>query len=75
MVSDKRFFHIGMLQPLKVNKHCQTLIIFKNKLNHQLNIVILKYVAHYEMFCEVFFFLHNFISSQFLILPEVFYTN
>ena len=26
------------------------------------------------MFCEMFFFLHKFMSRKFFILPEVFYT-
>ena len=51
----------------KVKKHSQTLIILKNQLNHQLNIVILKKFAHYEMFREVFF-----VSSQ-IYLKVIFY--
>ena len=51
-------------------KHWKTSIILKNQLNHQLNIVILKKFAYYEMF---FFFLRKFLSRQFFILVNVFY--
>ena len=33
-----------------------------------------KNFAYHKMFCEMFFFLHKFMSRKFFILPEVFYT-
>ena len=42
-------------------------MILKHKLNQQLNFVILQNFKYSEMFCKMLFFLHKFISRQFIL--------
>ena len=47
-------------------KYWWTLIILKNQLNDQLNIVILKPFAYHKIFCKMIFFFTNLSQGNFL---------
>ena len=74
------FFFFSCLSPIptssnnifNVKEHWETLIILKNELNHQLNFVILKKIAYYEIFCKMFFFFTNLSQGNFLYCQRFF---
>ena len=64
--------HVYQIINFKVKKHA----ILENHLNHQLNIIILRNFAYYEMFCEVFFFSSQlYLNVIFLYWPRFFILN
>ena len=48
------------------------MIIWKNKLNHQLNIVIQKKIAYHDIFCKMFFFCFTNLSKSYFFIAGSF---